>query len=1233
MLSLPRCVMALSFVVCLAWTSLLSAEPPAGMRVATFRCDITPPLGQPLAGADALKTVQQPLLAKGVVLEAGGQRYVLCALDWCILANDSYRSMRGKVAAAAGTDAARVALQCVHQHTAPIVGFDDSEPTPATDPKTPRPDPKAYQAIGDRLAAAVKESLDRFEPFDRVGTGQAKVDRVASDRRIKDAAGKIPVRWSLTKDLAVRNLPEGHIDPYLKTITLAAGEKPLVRLHYYATHPQTLYRDGRATSDVPGDAREGLEQKEGVFQIYFNGCGGDITLGKYNDGTPECRAALAARLRAGMEAAIAATRLVPATAIQWQTYPLSLPWKTQPGSNRKDDCRPPIELTALKIGNIHIVHLPGEPMLCFQQFAQSIRPNDFVAVAGYGDGATGYICPESAFGEGGYEPTGSEVKPESEPLVKRGIASLLGVESTALPAKASLIVHPHAGTYDVEAAAPAVGAITGSRLGLEVDGQTLWADAAKKVAWSGDASGRVAAGQSATACYEFESPPIEWSVEFKISDDGTMPTVTSEIRNRGERPLKLGKCRLLETGGTSQISLGANPEKTLMLAVASGGWKNMVRRIADAKTTLRAKTLAPLFNPAAEASLLLGFLTFDRVDTEVQAEWVQAARGIALRGYCDFDGYALPAGRSVRSERLMVTFNRDPQQALATWADAASAQYKQRNWPKNPAGWVGWSWDDAFSVVRYEDVVRRNAAAVSRRLPGYGVDYIWVSCGNLKDMIPGNWLDWNTESFSTPPERLIKDLQGQGFKFGLWIAPFWMCDHADPRLVEEMRDAFLLHDGKPLVVPYRWYFGIGAKMAAKDRPNMYVLDPTHPKTQAFLKKVFSTYYAWGVRYYMIDFLECISGLNPGRHLYDSCHQNDLIHGPEVYRVGLKAVREAAGPDTYLLGTNPSAALAGVGVYDGCRVGTDYGEGRPLAPDAGFYPGTFVINEAKFWTSHRTGTDTLATQRHLHRKFFLADTGNVLTLDKPCPLSEAQIAATIFGINGGPMMLGDNIERMGEDRLAMVKKCLPRLPEAARSIDLFECPEPDHPKVFHLPVQTAWDHWDLVALFNYSDAPREYTLDLKRLGLNAEADYVVWDFWNERFDGTCRGTLKLLAAPQSVKLVRLSLRRPHPWLMSTDMHVRQGQAEIEDCQWDAAAMTLKFRARRPAGERSSVFVLAPRGLEVTNPGGLSLAKDGRSGNGSLIIRAALDFSGGPEERTIRFAPSRNSKDRKAPGVGT
>ena len=89
----------------------------------------------------------------------------------------------------------------------------------------------------------------------------------------------------------------------------------------------------------------------------------------------------------------------------------------------------PIELTSLQIGDVYVVHLPGEPLVDFQLSAQQLKPNVFVAVAGYGDNATGYICPERAFAEGGYEPSVSIVKPESETLLKKAIAELLGVKS------------------------------------------------------------------------------------------------------------------------------------------------------------------------------------------------------------------------------------------------------------------------------------------------------------------------------------------------------------------------------------------------------------------------------------------------------------------------------------------------------------------------------------------------------------------------------------------------------------------------------------------------------------------------------------------------------------------------------------------------------------------------------------------------------------------------------------
>ncbi len=438
----------------LVWTASawLPAQDAAPVRVATFCCDVTPPLGgHPIIWLKPLATVEDPLWAKGIVLEQGDQRYVICAVDWCGLCNSSHRLFREKIAAAAGVAVSRVAVQTVHQHTAPYTDGDAQRLLDQTGAPLRYVDFKFLDEVTDRLAAAVKQSLAHFQTVDAVGHGEARVERVASSRRIITADGKLHGRMSATKDAALRALPEGLIDPVLRTVTLARGDQPVVRLHYYATHPQSFYQDARASADVPGIARQRMEQKEGVFQIYFTGCSGDVAMGKYNDGTPKAREELAGRLYAGMVAAAAATRYAPIGRLQWRAMPVVLPLapdvearaakdralladaKADPIARTRAACRlafvarakEPLDFSGLRIGPVHLLHLPGECMVEFQRFAQEIKPGEFLAVAAYGDLGPGYICTEQAFREGGYEPSASHVAPDTERVLKDAIVRLI----------------------------------------------------------------------------------------------------------------------------------------------------------------------------------------------------------------------------------------------------------------------------------------------------------------------------------------------------------------------------------------------------------------------------------------------------------------------------------------------------------------------------------------------------------------------------------------------------------------------------------------------------------------------------------------------------------------------------------------------------------------------------------------------------------------------------------------
>ena len=733
--------------------------------------------------------------------------------------------------------------------------------------------------------------------------------------------------------------------------------------------------------------------------------------------------------------------------------------------------------------------------------------------------------------------------------------------------------------YSVEAAAAAVEE---SRLGLEVDGVMRWASHATRAAWNGKDEAR----------FDFESPAFRWIVHFR--QNGDVVLISSTVENTGAASVKLGRCNLIDAAVRM-------PSDTTALQLTATQYPERVVRLAGLEQPAESKILTQWFSSSANAGLQAGFVSFDRAETAASSGWDTARRRPAITAWSDFKGFRLSPGASIESEILRISLERDPYAALDHWADAVRDRYHPRIWPKIPSGWLGWSWVDPLTIERYEDVVRRNVDAIRKRLPGHDIEYVWVSLGNLQGRLPGNWLDWNRDAFPSGPETLAKELESQGFHLGLWAGAFWLAARSPH--APALQDALLQFEGK------------AAGYAHRDLGLMNFLDPTHPETQAMLRNVFTTYRKWGVRYYMIDFMNAMAGSAYGQFANDGYSDASVIRGPQAWREGLKIIRDAAGPDTYLLASS-GPTLPAIGLMDAVRAGNDYGEGRALdGPGKGLYPGTFVIDKPDFWTSHSLALKALAGYFFTDRKLFLADSGNVLTVDQPMPVTEAQIRATFFGINGSPVMLGDDIERIGEERLSMIRRVLPRLAGCSRPVDLFEAAEPDYAKVFDLPVETPWDKWHVLAVFNLGQQTINKKVALDRLGLDPARRYGVWDFWNERYEGAATASVDVEVPPESVKLLRIFPERDHPWLVSTDMHIRQGAAEVLDCRWDSAQSTLTVRGSRPSGEHGSIFVRAPAGWAVANPKGLWIARDGR--DSSVLVRAAVTFGDAPSETRIQF----------------
>ncbi|MGC8737018.1 MAG: hypothetical protein ACP5UA_00055 [Candidatus Hydrogenedens sp.] len=437
----------------LSGTLMKKASANVSLHIAPFKCDATLPLGTPwYPSYKPLDTIEHPLLAKGIIIESEKQRYVLCAIDWCEITNRSYYRLCELIANTVKTEPHAVFIHTVHQHTAPMCdesAFDiiSTIPNPPPCPKN-----EVFEDIFKRILQSVENALSQLTPCNSLEMGKAKIEKVASNRRVIMPDGKIATRSSSCKDPKLIEAEEGLIDPFLRTLSFTSkGGKPIARLHYYATHPQSFYWDPRASYDFPGMAREEMEQTEGIPHIYFTGCGGDVACGKYNDGSTEARHHLYQRMLEGMQKSIQSLQKDIITEPNLQVTSVFLKPSDEKHHSReyleqlmndgaqkphvridsamelawKNRSSQPIPIACLHFGNVSILSLPGEPMVDFQLYAQQCAEKHHVLVAGYGDCGPSYICTEKSFKEGGYEPYASHVIPLSEKTLKSAIERVI----------------------------------------------------------------------------------------------------------------------------------------------------------------------------------------------------------------------------------------------------------------------------------------------------------------------------------------------------------------------------------------------------------------------------------------------------------------------------------------------------------------------------------------------------------------------------------------------------------------------------------------------------------------------------------------------------------------------------------------------------------------------------------------------------------------------------------------
>lgn len=434
--------------------ALTSAE---SFHISTFSIDVTIPLNHRCMGVLPTKSkrILDPLYAHGFVVTGGEYPFVVCSIDWCEIRNGAYDQWRKALADAANTSPEYILLSAIHQHDAPIADRDAEKILAEVGLSGELYDVAFHDDVVRRAAQALRDSLTSKRRLTHIGVGQTKATQLASSRRVIDINGQVTYHRGSNSggNPHFTEQPEGLIDPYLKVLSFWAGDEAVVALNTYAIHPMSYYGRGEVSADFVGMARDRRQRDDfKTLQIYASGCSGDVTAGKYNDGTPEMRKPLADRLYAAMVDAWQTTKKFPLQRINVRSTPLQLDFHPKPkltvrqleadvrneeistekrilaamglASRQRVRRGKPIDLACVDFGPAQIVLFPAEAFVGYQIMAQQMRPSDFVVCLGYGECWPGYIPTKAAFGDS-FDNTWLWVGPGSEEKIRDALTRVL----------------------------------------------------------------------------------------------------------------------------------------------------------------------------------------------------------------------------------------------------------------------------------------------------------------------------------------------------------------------------------------------------------------------------------------------------------------------------------------------------------------------------------------------------------------------------------------------------------------------------------------------------------------------------------------------------------------------------------------------------------------------------------------------------------------------------------------
>ena len=624
-------------------------------------------------------------------------------------------------------------------------------------------------------------------------------------------------------------------------------------------------------------------------------------------------------------------------------------------------------------------------------------------------------------------------------------------------------------------------------------------------------------------------------MELRCFIEGYIFRVSLRVTNLGTEPVQLDDVQILvfdrQEGAVSHLlsdpcdifSLGASTGETEQVwSKAPGNKKVFALRVSHSEPAYASDNL--LAAQPVDGGSLTPHVTFsfDRIAEVASGVSIDIARGISA-ARAAFRGATLPAGCSRLLPSLYVDGLSPIHKSLADAADRVAAIYRPPLADIGPSGWCSWYY--YYAHVTEADILE-NLDFLSRNRDRFPYSYIQIDDGYQL-----HWGDWLLPGRKFPHDMawLAQRIKSAGFKPGIWVAP--LIATAPSNLFREHPEWALrdFETGKEQTLQ-GW--------SPPEENPWVILDGTHPEFREYLKRVFHVMaHEWGYDYFKLD--------ATAFGAYAGLRHDPTRTGIEGVRMALEAIREAVGPDKYILGCGLPFGAA-VGLVNGERVSDDvstaFRAGQSACP----------IEVSMPQSIHRS---------FIHGKWWHNDPDCVLVRSLGTPhepslskagmtLNEAQFFTTVVGLTQGIQMVGEKMMAIEEERLRLLDIIQPPLDAPAMPMDLFA----SQPSRLLLPTS----HGILVGLLNWQHSELEMTVHWSELGLPSDAQLHIYELWTQ----TCLGIgqqsqRSITLPPHSARVLFFRHASPHPSFLGFDSHISCGSTLLHCERWNPATKRLAF----------------------------------------------------------------------------